>query len=61
MVWYPRLFQNFPQFVVIHTVKGFRVVTEAEVFLEFTFTIFIIEWSVCVCVYVKGRILGEES
>ena len=36
MVWYSRLLKNFPQFVVIHTVKGFRVVNEAEidVFLE---------------------------
>ena len=31
VVWYPCLFQNFPQFVVIHIVKGFRVVNEAEV------------------------------
>ena len=37
MVWYSHLFQNFPQFVVIHTVKGFGVVNEAEVdvFMEF--------------------------
>ena len=36
MVWYPHLFNNFPQFVVIHTVKGFGVVNKAEVddFLE---------------------------
>ena len=36
MVWYPHIFENFPQFVVIHTVKGFSVVNEAEVdvFLE---------------------------
>ena len=36
MVWYSHLFQNFPQFIVIHTVKGFSVVNEAEVdvFLE---------------------------
>ena len=36
MVWYSHLFQNFPQFVVIHTVKGFGVVNKAEVdvFLE---------------------------
>ena len=36
MVWYSYLFKNFPQFVVSHTVKGFRVVSEAEVdvFLE---------------------------
>ena len=39
MVWYSHLFQNFPQFIVIHTVKGFRVVNKAEidVFLEFSF------------------------
>ena len=31
MVWYSHLFKNFPQFVVIHTVKGFSIVSEAEV------------------------------
>ena len=38
MVWCSHLFENFPQFVVIHTVKGFSVVNEAEVdvFLEFS-------------------------
>ena len=36
MVWYSHLLKNFPQFVVIHTVKGFNVVNEAEVFLEFS-------------------------
>ena len=35
MVWYSYLFKNFPQFVVIHTVKGYSVVNEADVFLEF--------------------------
>ena len=36
MVWYSYLFKNFPQFVVIHTVKGFGVVNNVEVsvFLE---------------------------
>ena len=36
MVWYSHLFKNFSQFVVIHTVKGFSIVNEAEVavFLE---------------------------
>ena len=36
MVWYAHLFQNFPQFIVIHTVKGFGIVSKAEidVFLE---------------------------
>ena len=37
MVWYSQIFKNYPQFVVIHTVKGFSVVSEveADVFLEF--------------------------
>ena len=37
-VWYPYLFKNFPQFVAIHTVKGFNEVNEAEVdiYLEFS-------------------------
>ena len=36
MVWYSHLFQNFAQFIVIHTVKGFGLVNKAEidVFLE---------------------------
>ena len=36
MVWYSHLFQNFPQFIVIHTVKGCGIVNKAEidVFLE---------------------------
>ena len=36
VVWFSHLFKNFPQFVVIHTVKGFSIVneTEVDVFLE---------------------------
>ena len=36
MVWYSHLFQNFPEFVVVHTVKGFGIANKAEVdvFLE---------------------------
>ena len=36
VVWYSHLFQNFWQFIVIHTVKGFGIVNEAEIdaFLE---------------------------
>ena len=36
VVWYSHLFQNFPQFTVIHTAKGFGIVSKAEidVFLE---------------------------
>ena len=37
MVWYSHLLKNLPQFVVIHTVKGFSIVneTKVDVFLEF--------------------------
>ena len=31
MVWYSHLFQNFPQFIVIHTVKDFGITNKAEV------------------------------
>ena len=36
VIWYSHLLKNFPQFVVIHTVKGFGIVNKAEVdvFLE---------------------------
>ena len=36
VVWYAHLFQNFPQFIVVHTVKGFGIVNKAEIdiFLE---------------------------
>ena len=38
VVWYFHLFKNFPQYVVMHTVKGFSTVneTEVDVFLEFS-------------------------
>ena len=34
MIWYSHLLKNFPQFVVVHTVKGFGIVNKADVFLE---------------------------
>ena len=39
MVWYSHLFHNFPQFIVVHTVKGFGIVnkTEIDVFLELSY------------------------
>ena len=37
MVWYSHLLKNFPQCVVVHTVKGFSIVNEAiDVFLKFS-------------------------
>ena len=43
VVWYSHLFQNFPQFIVIHTVKGFGIVNKAEidVFLELSSLVFL--------------------
>ena len=42
MVWYPNLLKNFPEFVLVHTVKGFGVVNKAEidVFLEISCFVF---------------------
>ena len=40
MVWYSHLFKNFPQFVVIHTVRVFNVVKEAEVDVSLEFSCF---------------------
>ena len=37
MAWYSHLFQNFPQFLVIHTVKGFGIVNKAEIELSCLF------------------------
>ena len=34
VVWYSHLLKNFPQVVVIHTVKGFDIINKADVFLE---------------------------
>ena len=34
MVWYSHLFQNFPQFIVIHTVKGFGIVSNQSILKE---------------------------
>ena len=36
MVWYAHLFQNFPQCIVIHTVKGFGIVNKAEIRVSLT-------------------------
>ena len=33
MVWYSHLLKNFPQFIVIHTVKGFGIINKAEIYV----------------------------
>ena len=40
MAWYSHLFQNFPQFIVIHTVKGFDIVSKAEIDIFLLFSCF---------------------
>ena len=40
MVWYSHLFQNCPQFIVIHTVKGFGTVNKAEIDVFLVFSCF---------------------
>ena len=40
MVWHSCFFQNFPQFVVVHRVKGFSIVNEVEVDVFLTFSCF---------------------
>ena len=50
VVWYSQLVKNFPQFVVIHTVKGFSIVNEAEVDV----------FSTNICKGFPGGISGKE-
>ena len=40
MVWYFHLFQNLPQFIVIHAVKGFGIVNKAEIDVSLKFSCF---------------------
>ena len=47
MVWYSHFFENFPKFVVIHTVKGFTIVNEAEVDFFFLISLLFLSSSRC--------------
>ena len=60
MVWYSHLFKNFPQFIVIHTVKGFGIVNKAEidVFFRNSLTFLMIQqmlaiWSLVLLPFLK--------
>ena len=54
--WYSHLFQNFPQFIVIHTVKGFGIVSKAEidVFLELSWALEVVSMGR----FKTGRVFG---
>ena len=56
MVWYSHLFKNFPQVVMLHTVKGFSVVNEAEVDVLLEFPCFF-----CDLTYVNNLISGSSA
>ena len=56
MAWYCHLFKNFLQFVVIHTVKGFSIVNEAEVDVFLDFPCFI-----CDPLYLDNLISGSSA
>ena len=45
VIWYSHLFKNFLQFIMIHTVKGISVVSEAEVNVFMEFSCFICDWT----------------
>ena len=52
MVWYSYFFKNFPQFVVIHTVRGFSVVNDAKVDVFWNFLAFsIIQWMLAISIF----------
>ena len=49
MVWYSHLFQNFPQFIVIHSVKGFGIVNKAEIDVFLKLSCFsMIQWMLAI-------------
>ena len=53
VVWYSHLFQNFPQFIVIHTVKGFGIVNKAEIDV-FLGILLLFWWSVDISNLISG-------
>ena len=60
MVWYSHLFQNFPQFIVIHTVKGFGIVNKAEIDVSLEFSYFFDD-SVKVANLISGFSASSET
>ena len=60
VIWYSHLFQNFPQFGVIHTVKGFNIVNEAEIDLFLKFSWFFYD-STAVCNLISGSSTFSKS
>ena len=64
VVWYSHLLKNFPQLVVIHTVRGFSVVNEADAFLEFPFAMIqrvLVIWSLVPLPFLNPACTPESS
>ena len=61
MVWYSHLFKNFPQFVVIHTVKGFGIINKAEVDVEIDVFLFLFFFLELLCFYDDPADVGGEG
>ena len=59
MVFYSHLFHNFPQFIVIHTVKGFGIVNKVEIDVFLELSGFIDYAKAFVCVAINWKILKE--
>ena len=60
MVWYSHLFKNFPQFVVVYTVKGFCIGNKAEVYI-FSGTLLLFWWSNGCWQFVSGSSAFSKS
>ena len=60
MVWYSHLFQNFPRFTVIHTVKGFGIVSKAEMFFWNSLIVSIIQQMLAILSLVASILNTEE-
>jgi len=49
VVWYSHLLQNFPQFIVIHTVKGFGIINKAEIDVSLElYAFYMIQWMLAI-------------
>ena len=60
VVWYSHLLKNFPQFVVIDTVKGFGVGNEAEIDVFLQLSCFSFSFNLYVCLYLNWVCLGKH-
>ena len=58
VVWYAHLFKNFPQFIVIHTVKGFGIVNKAEMFFWNSLALSMIQWMLAIWTLIPLRFLN---